>query len=95
MMPTFTPQLADRRGRGVILTWRADLGFGHIRSHTGETVRVNLAARQAGQWPEIGEEVTYSYATCPKTGDVVATGLRLTGPRRSPPPEPVRCGFFA
>jgi hypothetical protein len=94
-MPLHTPQLAEHRGRGVILSWRDDLGFGHIRSHNGEIVRVNLAARQAGLWPEIGEEVTFGFAVCPKTGDVVATGLRLTGPRRSPPPEPVRRGFFA
>ena len=74
----------------------ADLAIGHIRSHLGETVRFDLAARQAGQWPEIGEEVMYSYATCPKTGDQIATGLRLTGPRRSPlPPAPRQRGFFA
>jgi hypothetical protein len=94
-MPTFTPMLADRRGRGVIASWRADLGFGFIRDHNGETTRFDFVAAQAGQWPQVGEEVVFGYEVCPKTGDPIATGLRLTGPRRSPPPEPVRRGFFA
>jgi hypothetical protein len=85
-MPTHTPMLADRRGRGVILTWRGDLGFGHVRTHTGEIVRFDLAARQAGLWPQVGEEVTFGFAACPKTGDPLAVGLRLTSPRRAQPP---------
>jgi hypothetical protein len=94
-MPLHTPQLADRRGRGVIVGWRPDLAIGHVRSHTGEVVRFDLAARQAGLWPEIGEEVTFGFAVCPKTGDVIAVGLTPTSPRRAQPPEPSRRGFFA
>ena len=83
-MPLHTPMLADRRARGVILTWRADLGFGFIRSHNGESVRYDFAATQAALWPSIGEEVVFGYAIDSKTGDPIATGLRLTGPLGSP-----------
>lgn len=93
-MPLHTPMLADRRGRGVLVSWRADLGFGHIRTHNGETVRVNLADRQSALWPEIGEEVTFGYAICPRHGDIIAVGLTLTSPRRAPPPPAPRQGFF-
>lgn len=53
-----------------------------------------LAARQAGMWQEIGEEVVFGYTVDSKTGDQIATGLRLTGPRQAAPPEPSRRGFF-
>lgn len=91
MMPTPAP--ADRRGRGVLISWHADLGFGHIRDHSGEIVRFDLAARQAALWPEIGEEVTFGFAVCPRTGDPIAVGLRLTSPRRAADPNAPSPGF--
>ena len=49
-------------------SWRgADLRFGHIRSHLGETVRTSNHGRPPSRpwrWPQIGEEITYSYEVC-------------------------------
>ncbi|MGA8495928.1 MAG: hypothetical protein WB764_10630 [Xanthobacteraceae bacterium] len=80
-MPTFTPFLGEHQRRGAISQWLPELGWGFIQSLTGEVVRVTYAARQAGGWPSLGDDITYRFAVDEKFGDVVAVSLQMAVPR--------------